>query len=187
MIQGGLEEGGVSDRDASAPDASLGARWYVVQTKPHQEGIAERSLQRLGFETFSPQLKQSKPYRGSRRSVIGPLFPGYLFVRFNIDLHFRAVNFAQGTLKVVAFGAAPARVDDDTIDALKARLYDGFVDAPSSLFSPGQTVTIQEGPLRGLEAVFEREMSDRQRAILLLQALSYQARVVVELESVAPR
>jgi transcription antitermination factor NusG len=49
---------------------------------------------------------------------------------------------------------------------------------------PGDVVQIQEGPFKGLEAVFEREMGDSQRAVLLLQALSYQASLVVNLQQV---
>jgi len=52
---------------------------------------------------------------------------------------------------------------------------------PTSTFRPGQVVRIQEGPLHGLEAIFEREMPGYQRAVLLLRALSYQARVVVDM------
>ncbi len=43
---------------------------------------------------------------------------------------------------------------------------------------------IQDGPLQGLEAIFEREMGDRQRVALLLQSVSYQARVVVRVDQV---
>jgi transcription antitermination factor NusG len=57
-----------------------------------------------------------------------------------------------------------------------------IVQTPS--FSAGQTVRVQSGPLKGLEAIFEREMGDRQRAVLLLKTLSYQARVVVDLDQV---
>jgi len=49
---------------------------------------------------------------------------------------------------------------------------------------PGQVVRIQEGPLRGVEAVFERHIPEYQRAVLLLRAISYQAKVVVDLEDI---
>jgi len=54
-----------------------------------------------------------------------------------------------------------------------------------SSFTPGQKVRIQDGPLQGLEAIFEREMSDRQRVVLLLQSVAYQARVVVHVDQIA--
>lgn len=159
--------------------------WYAVSTKPRQEDLAELNLQRLGVETFCPQLKQTKLIRRKRQTVTGPLFPGYLFTRFNLDTHYRAVNYARGVRKLVAFGPVPVVVDDEIIEAIRSRLDDGYMTVPVSSFTPGQVVRIHEGPFEGFEAVFEREMSDHQRVVLLLQALSYQARVVVDIENVA--
>ena len=50
--------------------------------------------------------------------------------------------------------------------------------------SPGDVVSIQDGPLGGLEAVFEREMIGQQRAMLLLKMLACQVRVVLDLKSI---
>ena len=159
--------------------------WYAVSTKPHQERQAESNLQRLGVETFCPQLKQGKVIRRVRETVIGPLFPGYLFARLNIDEHYRAVTYARGVRRIVAFGSSPAMVDDDLIEEMKGSLNNGCLTLGSHTLRPGQIVRIQEGPLCGLEAIFEREMSDHQRVVLLLRMLAYQARVVVPLEQVA--
>lgn len=161
--------------------------WYAVNTKPHQEDLAELTLQRLGVETFCPQLKQNKAIGQRRLTVTDPLFPGYLFARFDLDTHYRAVNYARGVRKVVSFGPDPAIVDADMIETIKSRLEDGYVTVQRPLFTPGQAVRIQEGPLEGLEAIFVQEMSDQQRVVLLLQALSYQARVVVDLECIGDR
>ena len=158
--------------------------WYAVNTKTHQESIAELNLQRLGVETFCPQLKQDKVIRRRRQTVISPLFPGYLFARFNLGTHYRAVKYAQAVRKVVSLGSAPEAVDEEIIESIKSRARDGFVTVQPSSFTPGQVVRIQEGPLQGLEAVFEMEMSDHQRVVILLRTLSYQARVVVPLEQV---
>jgi transcriptional antiterminator RfaH len=160
-------------------------QWYAINTKPRQERISELNLKRLGIETFSPELRQIKLIRRKRRAVISPLFPGYLFARFVPDLHFRAVNFACGVQRVVTFGKIPAAVDEEMIDSIKSRFQEGYVILPRTSFTPGQSVQIRGGPLQGLEAIFEREMPDQQRVVLLLQTLSYRARVVMDLEQVA--
>lgn len=160
-------------------------KWYAVKTKPRQETLADLNLQRLGVETFFPQLEQNKLIRRKRQTVIGPLFPGYLFAKLDLDAHYRAATYARGVQKVVAFGSTPAVVEEEIIDALKSRLHDGCVFLPPQKFSPGQAVRIQEGPLGGLDAIFEREMSDHRRVALLLQTLSFRARVIVDMEQVA--
>ena len=158
--------------------------WHAVHTKPNQESLATLGLQRLGVETFAPRLKQIKLVRRRRQEVIRPLFPGYLFARFDAKTQYRAVNYAAGVQRVVAWGAEPAIVDDNLITSIRNRMQDDYVIAPSASFAPGQTVRIIEGPLQGLEAVFEQELSDQQRVIVLLQTLAYKARVVIDRESV---
>ncbi len=86
---------------------------------------------------------------------------------------------------MVTFGAVPATVDEEMIDSIKSRLQEGYVTVQPSSFTAGQTVRIRGGPLQGLEAIFEREMGDQRRVVLLLRTLSYQARVVMDLEQVA--
>jgi transcriptional antiterminator RfaH len=159
--------------------------WYLVNTKTHSEKMAEMNLQRLGVEVFCPLLQQEKIIRRKRQTVVSPLFPGYLFAKFDPAHQYRAVHYATGISKVVMFGATPAKVEEELIDAMKANMFNGFVRiAVQAPFKPGQKVRIQDGPFRGLEAVFECEMSDRQRVAILLQAVAYQARVVVRTEQV---
>ena len=159
--------------------------WYAVNTQPRREEVAELNLRRLGVETFFPRIREERVIRRRREVVTGPLFPGYLFARFDLATSFRAVNYARGVKQVVSFGAVPAPVDEEVLDAIKARLEDGFVRLSPPALRPGQAVRIEEGPLRGLDAVFERELTGRQRVVLLLRALAYDARVVVAAEQIA--
>jgi len=158
--------------------------WYAVRTKPNQERQAELSVQRLGVETFYPQMKQRRVIRRREQMIIGSLFPGYLFARLNMAVHYRAAKYARGVLDLVAFGSIPAIVDEEIIEGIRARLQDGCLAVPAVSFTPGAVVRIHAGHLQGLEAVFEREMSDHERVVLLLRTLTYQARVVLPVEQV---
>ncbi|GKS58927.1 hypothetical protein YTPLAS18_24540 [Nitrospira sp.] len=76
-------------------------------------------------------------------------------------------------------------VEQDLLVAIEARMTDGYVDlTEANRFTPGQEVRIENGPLRGIEAIFERAIPGYQRAVLLLNALSYQARLVVDLRNI---
>src|SRR5438128_8603352 len=147
--------------------------WYAVSTKPNQEKQAELHIKQYGIECFLPLLKENKIIRRTRKEVIEPLFPGYLFARFDPDKHCRAVSYARGVRKVVEFGSGPVEVDATMIDAIKERLNNGFVTPHSERFKMGQIVHIKGGPLAGLEAVFMREMTDRNRVLLLLSTLGF--------------
>ena len=159
--------------------------WYLVNSKPRQESVALRNLTNLGVEVYFPQLKTTKFIRRKFRPVTGPLFPGYLFVKFDLETQYRLVNYASGIKNVVTFGASVAKIEDTLIERIKERSNCGFVTIPSVSFSPGQLVRIQQGPLQGLDAVFESELSGRQRVIVLLRTIAFQARVEVPIEDVA--
>lgn len=165
-------------------DAAKAMRWYAVNTKPHQEETVVSHLSSAGIETFYPRLRQPKRVRGRQTMVTGPLFPGYLFVRFSLETHYRTVQYARGVRRVVAFGLQPEPVDPQIIDGLKLRMEEGYVTLKETSLRPQEPVRIEEGPFQGLVAVFERPMDDGERVMLLLRTLSYQARVIVDLEHV---
>lgn len=158
--------------------------WYAVKCKPHQERLAEMHLKRAGIVTLFPQIKEPKIVRRRRQVCINALFPGYLFAQFNVEPDYRTVMYCRGVRSVVSFGPNPAVVDEEMIQAIKDRLCNGYVTIREAAFRPGQVVRIQEGPLRGMEAVFEMQLPGYQRAVLLLRAISYQAKVVVDLEDI---
>ncbi|MGA6826503.1 transcription termination/antitermination NusG family protein [Nitrospira sp. NS4] len=157
--------------------------WHVVRTKPHQEYLAEASLSRAGIETLYPRISEHKMIRRKMESVVSPLFPGYLFAKFILSQS-RMVQYAVGVRNVVSFGPGPAVVSSDIIDGIRQRLQGGVAVLQRARFAHGDVVRIQEGPLCGLEAVFEREMIGQQRAMLLLKMLVGQVRVVLDLKSI---
>ena len=113
-----------------------------------------------------------------------PLFPRYLFARFDINDRYRTVNYARGVLKIVEFGLRPAEVSESLIQAIRERLEDGYVTPQAECFQKGQIVQIKGGPLTGLEAVFIREMTDQHRVLLLLKTLGLHAKLTIDNDQV---
>ncbi len=158
--------------------------WYAVNTKPHQERLAELNVKRLGVDTLCPWVRQRKTVRRRWQTVIAPLFPGYFFARCDLDRDYRGVTYATGVRSLVTFGASPAVVSEEIIQGIRSRLHEGSTSCPAPSLKVGDQVHIRDGPLEGLEAVFERQIGDRQRVVLLLRTLAYQARVIVPVEQV---
>ena len=157
-------------------------RWYALHTKPRQESLAQSSLQREGLETFFPKLRRRKTIRRVRKWVTGPLFPGYIFARFDVVESGRLAKYANGITNIVSFGGKPAIVEESLLTAIQSHAEDNVVTVQPIQFRPGDVVEIQTGPLRGLQGVFERDMSDQDRVIILLDALAKGARVQVSRE-----
>nr|AKA59484.1 transcriptional activator RfaH [uncultured bacterium AZ_379] len=154
-------------------------RWYVLQTKPKQEARADSNLRRWGIETFAPKVRELDRSRAGETSYrVGPLFPNYLFARFDAAVLLAKIRLTRGIQRVVGLGEFATPIDDDIISLIQSRIGDdGFV-RPSELHA-GDTVEIVKGPLRSLVGIFERHTSARERVVILLTTLGCQARVVV--------
>ena len=159
--------------------------WYVIRTKPHQEYRAEFHLRQVSVETFLPLLKHPKRIRRQDKTIVEPLFPQYLFARFDMNDRYRAVNFASGVLNIVEFGTKPAEVGESVVEGIRARLVDGNVIPETEHFQQGQIVHVKAGPLAGLEAVFIRGLTKQHRVLLLMKALAFQANLTIDIDLVS--
>ncbi|CUQ67365.1 transcription termination/antitermination protein NusG [Candidatus Nitrospira inopinata] len=159
------------------------SEWYVVRTKPHQEAVAESSLLRGGIEALCPRIQERRVIRRKMQQIISPLFPGYLFARSSPS-GWRLIQYARGVSHLVSFGDGPVVVRPEVMEEIFRRLERGIVVPQPRTFAHGDVVRITEGPLQGLEAVFERELAGQQRAMLLMKMLAGQVRVVLDLSSI---
>lgn len=160
--------------------------WYVVQTQPRREEVAEVWLSPFCARVFCPRHRASVNVHGYRREVARPLFPGYLFASFDVSTALRAVHYGRGTRGVVRFGGEPAEVPPEIIGAIEARMRGGYVVLEPPRFEPGQRIEVIEGPLRGYTGIFQREMSGAKRVAILLEGLRLFARAVVSRDAVRP-
>ena len=154
-------------------------RWYVLQTKPKQEARAELNLQRWGIETLAPKLREpSRSRTGESSYRVVPLFPGYLFARFDATALLAKIRLTRGIQRVVGFGEYATPIDASIIDLIRSRIRDdGFVPGPE--LRPGDRVEIVDGPLQSLVGVFEHYLNARDRVAILLTAIGCHARVHV--------
>lgn len=162
------------------------ANWYCIHTKPRKEAAAEIYFrEKLGLEAYYPRLKRRKTVRRVKRWVVGPLFPRYLFCRFELAEHYRMVRYSHEVIGVVSFGESPVVVESAVVDQVKSwagEAVDVVTIRPNP--KPGDTVEIADGAFRGLRAVVERDMCDQQRVALLLTTLTYHARIVVSRDQI---
>jgi transcription antitermination factor NusG len=157
-------------------------KWYCVYTHPLKEAIASGFItETLGVECFYPKLKQRVIIRRVKRDIVRPLFPRYIFCRFDLATSYRSVSYASDVVHVVSLGRQPIEVSDEIIAALKSRASaspkQDEIQA-ESMMSPGSRIEIVSGVMRGFEGLFLRPMNDSERVAILLSTLN--ASVVVE-------
>ena len=156
-------------------------QWYVVHTNPKQEDRADSNLRSWGIETLLPKLKTRRvnEFTGALTYLTKPLFPGYMFARFNARKQLAKISFTRGVHHVVSFGGEPTPVEDEIIAIISERIDEnGFVKIGDEL-KQGDKVVIKAGPLKDFEGIFERELNDSERISVLLTTINYQGRVVV--------
>ncbi|MCD6505586.1 transcription/translation regulatory transformer protein RfaH [Candidatus Poribacteria bacterium] len=154
-------------------------RWFVVYTKPKKEWWAEDNINRMGFETFLPRYE--------RMGMERPLFPRYLFVRFDPegDPSWPSIRYARGVVRIVSFheNGRPTPVPQRVIEEIKGRQDErGLVRLGKLPSEPkeGDPVRIIDGPLRGLEGIFLEDLKDGERVIILLSLMGRQVKVTLE-------
>ena len=162
------------------------SRWFAVQTKPNQESTARRGMESLGLETLLPLVRRERCRSGRPLPRIRPLFPNYLFARFAPARFLHLIRYSRGVCRVVGTAETPAPVDESIIDDLRSRVgEDGLVPLESRGFHHGDPVRIEAGPLQGWSGIFERELDDQERVVILLNAL-LPARIVLGKHSLQP-
>ena len=157
------------------------AHWYVLYTKTNEEDRVDRNLVAWGLETFYPRIKkkQLNEFTGKATYFSRPLFPRYIFARFDAEKSLHKVSNSRGVQRVLNINYVPVPVDDEIIALIQSKVAtDGFVtlDEP---FTRGDEVRIN-GSWQGINGIFDRTMKDKSRVIILLTAINYQANLVIE-------
>ena len=158
--------------------------WYALRTKARKEDVVWQQLLTQGIEHYYPRVRVHPVNPRARK--IKPYFPGYLFVRVDLDEKGRsAFQWMPHSLGLVSFGGEPARIPDNVMHEMKQRVQE-IAEAGGEIFDglkPGDPVRIQAGPFAGYEAIFDTRLDGRERVRVLLQFINDQREVPVELDA----
>lgn len=157
--------------------------WYVVITKPRQEARAAEHLCNQKGEVYLPFLTVERLRQGKRITLQEPLFPGYLFLRTKgNEVLLSRVRSTIGVRSLLRFGNEPVRVENCIVDDIQARLEK--MQQVKAL-ERGDSICLKEGPFRAYQAIFQ-EYCGQERAVILLNLLGQQNRLVVQLSQLEP-
>ncbi|MBK8631858.1 MAG: transcriptional activator RfaH [Sphingomonadales bacterium] len=146
--------------------------WYVAETQPRKEALAALHLGRQSFDFFLPRYRKARRHARKFDTVLAPLFPGYVFVRFDREqANWRSINGTFGIRRLLCgedgmLQPMPTRV----VQALQARCNGDIFDASLDSLKPGEKVRILHGPFADLIAQV-KSLDDRGRVALLLDIM----------------
>jgi transcription antitermination factor NusG len=151
--------------------------WYVIQTKPKKEEEATNYLSTKGVEIFAPLLEEFRFRNGRMNKKLKYLFPGYIFGKFNLEENYPLVRWGRGVKCVLGFGGYPVPLAEEAVTIIKERTDGRNIVRMKQDFKPNDLVRIKTGPLKELLGIFERWVSESDRARILLNLVGYQPAV----------
>ena len=126
--------------------------WYALQVRSRKENYVASQITGQGYECLLPTYKSIRNWSDRRKEVEQPLFPGYLFCRFEFQQR-RPLILTPGVLQIVGTGRTPVPVTDDEIRALQLAVSSEMPKQPWPYLEMGQRVRVNYGTLTGLEGI----------------------------------
>ena len=147
-------------------------QWYVIHSKPQKEYLVYEQLRFRNIEAYCPQIRVKVVNPRARK--IRPYFPGYLFVRANLNqIGSSTLQWIPGVINLVSYGGEPATVQDNLLQAIRKRVdqINRAWDEPANDLKAGEILEVTGQPFAGYRAIFDTHLPGNERARVLLQIL----------------
>jgi transcription antitermination factor NusG len=139
------------------------------------------------FECLFPQIERWSRRRDRRKKIQVPIFPGYLFVRTELD-NYNHVKILQtpGVVRLVKNEDGPLPVPDSQIDSLITLLGSKSVITTHPFLDEGMWVRIVNGPLYGCEGILVRKRNQKSRLVVAIDIIQQAVSVDLDEQDVEP-
>jgi transcription antitermination factor NusG len=157
-----------------------GTRWYALAVKPQYEFRAFQGLADLpGVEGFLPSYKDKRIWSDRVKILDAPLFPGYVFARFEYPARRVPVLRVAGVRSIIGFGHYPSPLPEEEIGTIRTLVSSSFPVRPWPFLHEGQRVRVEHGPLRGVEGIV-LEQKDEWRMVVSVELLQRSVSVLLD-------
>ncbi|HUI43964.1 MAG TPA: UpxY family transcription antiterminator [Terriglobia bacterium] len=129
--------------------------WYALYTRHQHEKVVARLLAGKGFEVFLPLYTTAHRWRDRTRQLALPLFPGYVFLRTQLERRAHVVT-TPGVHHFVPSAERPIAISQPEIEAVRQLTAKSPRVEPHPFLKRGDWVRIKRGPLAGLEGNLTR-------------------------------
>lgn len=144
------------------------------------------NLSRQSFTAFCPRFRKTRRHARRVDTVLAPVFPGYVFVRFDRNRDsWRSINGTYGVLHLVGPSQAPQAMPAEAMAALLDRCERGIMRCLLPDLEPGRQVRVATGPFADRLATID-QLDDRGRVHVLLDLLGSRTSVRMEAHDLVP-
>jgi transcription antitermination factor NusG len=127
--------------------------WYAIRIRSRLGSAAATTLRSKGYETFLPVYRSKRRWSDRVKELDLPLFPGYLFCRFDVSDRLMPILTSPGVMGIVSAGKTPVPVSNYEIEGVRTILRSGLAVQPRPFLRVGSKVYIESGPLAGVEGI----------------------------------
>ena len=170
--------------NSKSDEALSGIRWFALQVHARKESFVASQLENQGIECFLPRYKSLRKWSDRMKEVELPLFPSYLFSRFDFQNR-RPIVTTSGILQIVGNGRIAIPIADEEISAIQAAVRSGLPHQPWPFIEVGERVRVTYGTLAGLEGILVNFKGDH-RVVLSVSLLQRSVALEVELAWLVP-
>lgn len=161
-----------------------GFPWYALQVASRCEKAVSTGLAMRGYSQFLPLFRSRRKWSDRFQDVDLPLFPGYVFCQLDVS-HRLPVLVTPGVVRIVGIGKMPVPVDDSEMGAVHAIVKSGQLAQPWPFLKVGQTVTIEEGPLRSVTGILTN-VDGSDKLVVSISLLQRSLAVTLPRQSIRP-
>ena len=170
--------------NSKSDEALSGIRWFALHVHARKESFVASQLENQGIECFLPRYKSLRKWSDRMKEVELPLFPSYLFSRFDFQNR-RPIVTTSGILQIVGNGRIAIPIADEEISAIQAAVRSGLPHQPWPFIEVGERVRVTYGTLAGLEGILVNFKGDH-RVVLSVSLLQRSVALEVELAWLVP-
>jgi transcription antitermination factor NusG len=140
--------------------------WHVVASYPKAERRAHAALHLKGYEPYLPLLTTRRPDRSWHTAA---LFPGYLFIRLDLQRPWYPIRYAPGVYSLILTEGVPSICPDAVISVLQAGDALRATPIPESRYwAPGAAVAVSRGAFAQHQGVLLEVAKDRASVLLMV-------------------
>jgi transcription antitermination factor NusG len=140
--------------------------WYAIQTMPRHEKRVWTELLAKEIHCYLPTTSEVRQWSDRKKVIVGPLFPGYVFVRLPGESPARiSLLRTNGVVGFVGARRAGVPIPDAEIKSIQAVLESNLSVREQPFLNVGQRVRIRGGALEGVEGILQDIKGDQSLVI----------------------
>jgi transcriptional antiterminator NusG len=132
-----------------SPSVENTLSWFAIRVKSNRERVTSLGLSGKGYEVFFPECACDNR---SGSNKLNPLFPGYLFCKFDVNRRLPVLTL-PGVVHIVGVGKTPLPVSEEEIGSLRVIMNAKLPVKADEEYTVGARVQIDRGPLVGATGI----------------------------------